>query len=363
LEQLAAFQRETMRPMQAAESERTLLASGPAVADVETAPARGLERTAGAVAAGGRTARPTPSARTTVAGARAGSAKTGAVQLHEFVPTGLRRGRSLLSNGRRTGLLSRVSARTGFGSESGGRARSLLAGYGDSALGPGELVGLTAGDSGSFFGESAPAPYAASGADRLASAVYARRSVRTGRGHIAAVAASMGAEFAQPQAMALDGAGPSAIPGDFRFGQQGELVDPAAAVQRAVVDAGRGKGASAAMKSVQAGAMARVLSVTAAPTENMLPLVAPAASAVVHAAAAKPLSESIVTSGSDASLYTPITGTSGAKKKGEGGKEGGGGSEAAGDNAAQDLDALAHKVARAVMVRIKRERERRGIHG
>ena len=33
------------------------------------------------------------------------------------------------------------------------------------------------------------------------------------------------------------------------------------------------------------------------------------------------------------------------------------------EQAAQDLDALAQKIARSVMVRVKKERERRGLHG
>ncbi len=109
--------------------------------------------------------------------------------------------------------------------------------------------------------------------------------------------------------------------------------------------------------------MARVLSVTAAPSENMLPLVAPAAHAMVAAAAAKPLSESIVTSGADATLGMPMMGQSSSKHGGGKGQEQGGKDEAGGPGAAQDLDALAMKIARSVMMRLKRERERRGIHG
>ena len=148
------------------------------------------------------------------------------------------------------------------------------------------------------------------------------------------------------------------MPTDFRAGD-----NPAAAMQAAVAASGRSGGATAAIKSTQAAAMTRVLSVTAAPSANVLPLVAPAAQALVSAAAAKPLSESIVTSGADPTVGMPISGVGGHKA----GKGGGGGekeraaAEEHGSNV-QDLEALAMKVARSVMVRIKRERERRGLH-
>jgi hypothetical protein len=58
-----------------------------------------------------------------------------------------------------------------------------------------------------------------------------------------------------------------------------------------------------------------------------------------------------------------MMGQSSSKHGGGKGQEQGGKDEAGGPGAAQDLDALARKIARSVMMRLKRERERRGIHG
>lgn len=152
--------------------------------------------------------------------------------------------------------------------------------------------------------------------------------------------------------------GEQVMPSDFRAGG-----DPAAAMQASMAASGRSGGATAGIKATQAAAMTRVLSVTSAPASNVLPLVAPAAQAVVAAAAAKPLSESIVTSGADPTVGMPMAGVGGHKA----GKAGGGAekeraaAEEHGSNV-QDLEDLAMKVARSVMVRIKRERERRGLH-
>ncbi|MSP92906.1 MAG: hypothetical protein EXR79_14070 [Myxococcales bacterium] len=368
LARLAAFQRSAERNW--GPQDRVLHSSGGPERTLRTGdPERALldpgtpdsTRPAPGAAAATAFATTTTAARGDVRSGRAArsAAKSNAVQLHEFVPTGLRRGRSLLSSGRRAGLLSRVSPRVGG---MVGRSGHGGAGYGAAGLGPGELLGLSGADGASFFGDGAPATAAARGADRLSSLVFARRAARLGRGHIAAVAAGTGELLQAPSAGQPEGLGH--IPSNFDFSRPaGEFVDPAAAVQRAVTNAGRGRGASATARTIQTGAMARVLSVTASPTDNMLPLVAPAASAIVHAAAAKPLTESIVTSGADASMYMPMQGQSGSKKSGEGGKGGGDRSETPGDHAAQDMDALAQKIARSVMVRIKRERERRGIHG
>jgi hypothetical protein len=118
------------------------------------------------------------------------------------------------------------------------------------------------------------------------------------------------------------------------------------------------------MRSSQAAAMTRVLSVTDAPSAHVLPLVAPAAQAVVAAAAAKSWSDALVTSGGDPTMGLPIAST-GSRKAGQGGKQGGGGEGGGGGeqaDQAQDIEALAMKIARSVMVRIKRERERRGLH-
>jgi hypothetical protein len=279
-------------------------------------------------------------------------------QLHDFVPIGLRRGRDLLSSQRRSQGLMRVTPRSGLMGRGVGRSQARV-GYGAAELGGGELLGLNNGETTSFYGESGPMPSAVRGADRLSGIVEARRTARTGRGHAAAVAANTGVQ--RTFTGGGDNQGPEGLPSDFSYGQQG-LVNPAAAMQAAVAQSGRNQGASAAMRSVQAGAMARVLSVTSTPGANMLPLVAPAASALVAAAAAKPLSESIVTSGSDPSMGMPLhdMGANGKKNA----KGGGGGGEGSHDgHHAEDLEALAQKIARSVMTRIKRERERRGIHG
>ncbi len=113
--------------------------------------------------------------------------------------------------------------------------------------------------------------------------------------------------------------------------------------------------------------MARVLSVTAAPGANILPLVAPAARAIAGAAAAKGLSEGVqmATSGANPSMIAPLSGhdiqgqTAGGSGQGSTEKE----RAESGGTPAQELDQLAMKIARSVMVRIKRERERRGLYG
>ena len=136
------------------------------------------------------------------------------------------------------------------------------------------------------------------------------------------------------------------------------------AVQRAAGASAAGAGATQAAKASKASSVARVLSVTAAPTSNMLPLVAPAARAVAAAAAAKPLAESIATSGSNPSMVAPMAGhdiagqTAGGPGQGSTEKE----RAESGGTPAQELDQLAMKIARSVMIRIKRERERRGLH-
>lgn len=277
--------------------------------------------------------------------------KSTAVQMHEFAPVGLRRGRGLLSQTRRSAGLLHVAPR----SSSIGRV-----GYGASSLGGGEMLGLSGGESSDFFGEGGAMPAAAAGADRLGGLVQARRSARSGRGHAAAVAAAGGrGHLSMVQSPSPDG--PGAIPGDFSYGGDNALVNPAAAMQAAVERSARDGGATSAGRAVQAGAMARVLSVTAEPSANVLPLVAPAAHALVAAAAAKPLSESIATSGSDPTASMPLLGQSSHHKNG--GHDGHAQAAEHAEQAAQDLDALAMKIARQVMVRVKKERERRGLHG
>ncbi len=326
------------RSLRGAETERELLA--PSAETASSAEGGAAEASASSMASA-------PSA------SRRG--KSTAVQLHEFAPVGLRRGRGLLSSTRRGAGLLRVSPR-GPGAQ--------RVGYGASALGTGEMVGLGNTDSSEFFGDSGPMPAAAAGADRLSGLVQARRSAHGGRGHVAAVAAGGGAQRSFVSPRSQDGAG--AIPGDFSFGSEAALsgaalINPAAALQSAVEDSARYRGATAAGRGIQAGAMARVLSVTSEPSANMLPLVAPAAHALVAAAAAKPLSESISTSGSDPTQGMPMLGQSHHGKGG--GHDGHAQAAEHAEQAAQDLDALAQKIARSVMVRVKKERERRGLHG
>lgn len=311
-------------------------------------------RGAASASSGSKAAAPAPAKATPAARALAG------VQMHTFAPVGLRRGQNLLGQSRRARWLhatprgtfatrlssARSAARSGYASASFS--------YGGSGAGASELVGLSGGDGGWYLGESAPAPTAVRGADRLSAEVAARRSASIGRSPGAA------SHAAGPSPVVVDG---MALPTDFRVGQ--DLVNPAAGLDAMVEAANRSAGATASHKGTQAAAMTRVLSVTAAPTANMLPLVAPAAQAIVAAAAAKPLSEGIATSGGDPTYGTPIVGV-GDHKAGKAG-QGAGGDKARQQSedqssSVQDIEALAVKVARSVMVRIKRERERRGLH-
>ena len=321
-------QRPAPRPMNSPEVERTMLApaaeaagAGSAVGSAEETGARSVKSAA----------------------PKADSRKLAAVKLHEFAPLGLKRGRNLLGQQRRSNWLH-TTPRGQAASRSLSRVAGSRVGYGAAALGAGDLLGLVQGDAEMFFGDGAPSPSAVRGADRLSQAVMARR----GHTHRASPSAAPMAAFEGEQVM----------PSDFRAGG-----DPAAAMQASMAASGRSGGATAGIKATQAAAMTRVLSVTSAPASNVLPLVAPAAQAVVAAAAAKPLSESIVTSGADPTVGMPMAGVGGHKA----GKAGGGAekeraaAEEHGSNV-QDLEALAMKVARSVMVRIKRERERRGLH-
>ena len=143
---------------------------------------------------------------------------------------------------------------------------------------------------------------------------------------------------------------------------QATLIEAGGAAARQAQATARAAGPTASASATQASAMARVLSVTDSPTGNMLPLVAPAAHAVVTAAAAKPQSEHIVTSG-----YGPSQGTSATSLQGnghgDGGQAPGGEGDASQGHDAQDVDALAAKIARSVLLRMQRERERRGQYG
>jgi hypothetical protein len=310
-------------------------------------------------------------------------------KLHAFAPVGLGRGRGLfghrLASPARAGALSAraTNARpSGAASWSARRPAVSAAGYGSAALGGGELLGLgadasavNAEDATGFFGENAAAPQALRGADALAGWVTTRRGGAPIRGHAAAVAgfAREGAtgEFIQPQATFGEPGdlGPRNMPQNFNYQSgayantpQATLIEAGSHAAQQAQAFARTAGPTASARATQAGAMARVLSVTDSPTGNMLPLVAPAAHAVVSAAAAKPQSEHIVTSG-----YGPSQGMSGQSMQGAGHADGAqAGAGHKGDDTghdAQDVDVLAAKIARSVLLKMQRERERRGNYG
>ena len=357
-----------LRDMRTADAEQTLLQPG-----VE----RPLE---------------SPAAETVAVRAPVAQAAWPSARLHSFAPVGLGRGRGLLnrrpaggavlgaraSNARPSGAASWTSRRVAHSGQ-------MAAGYGAAALGGGELLGLGGGDAAGFFGEAAATPHALHGADALAGWVTTRRGGAPIRGHAAAVAGfsrETGAgEFVQPSQADFGALGDSAdlgprgMPSHFNVHQaaagastyaqspQATLIEAGGVAARQAQAMARATGPTASARANQAGAMARVLSVTDSPTGNMLPLVAPAAHAVVTAAAAKPQSEHIVTSG-----YGPSQGMSGQSIQGAGHADGAHGDaghasdEGAGHDA-QDVDALAAKIARSVLLRMQRERERRGQYG
>ena len=329
----------------------------------------------------------------TVAAAKVAPAWPSA-QLHRFAPVGLGRGRGLLSRTRAAesaapaALRARATNARPSGAASWTARPAVVSGatpvgYGTSALGGGELLGLGPGDVLGFFGENAASPTALRGADALASWVAGRRGGAPIRGHAAAVAgfgaAAGGQEFVRPEAGGPAAFGeaaalnPGTMPTNFSYQQaqasgstyaqspQATLIEAGGAAARQAQAAARATGPTASARATQAGAMARVLSVTDAPTADMLPLVAPAAHAVVTAAAAKPQSEHLVTSG-----YGPSQGMSARSLQGAAHSDG---AQASGNNGdspghdAQDIDALAAKIARSVLLRMQRERERRGQYG
>ncbi len=294
------------------------------------------------------------------AGDASAAAKGGtAAQIHRFAPVGLARTRQLLEGRRGDGRISARRSRFGRG----------RVGYGAAGLGGGALLGLMPSDGGGLT-ETYGGTAASRRAERLGAAVEARRAPRPGqvlrpmphggteRTYVSAVASGASSAGASPQRGGYVG---SAAAG---FGGTSELVSPMAAMQ-AAASAGNNTGGTAAAKSQQAGAMARVLSVTASPSANVLPLVAPAARALVARAAAKPMSESISTSGANATASLSLAGqdVDGQQAGGSGMGAGAQDRQDAGGQPSQELNALAMKVARSVLVRIKRERERRGIHG
>jgi hypothetical protein len=281
----------------------------------------------------------------TPAGARlaARDRRAGSVRLHEFAPVALARGRGLLSKGRRRqGRILRHTRRGQLG-------RSRV-GYGSAGLGGGALVGLGGAEHGAtFHGGDFGRTGAIQRAERLSAAVQSRRGIEPGP--VGRVLRPSGGETSD---RTVPAGGPR-LPRDVQFGPGGELVSPQKAIQSAAAGTPSRQGATAQAKGVKAGAVARVLSVTAAPAANVLPLVAPAARAIAAQAAAKPQAESIATSGGDAAIGTPMGSVTGG---------GGGGDDAGGGGAVQqDIDGLAMKIARSVLVRMKREKERRGIHG
>ncbi len=278
--------------------------------------------------------------------------RAGAVRLHDFSPVALSRGRRLLGRSRRAGRTSLV--RGSRASRFGGRR----VGYGGAGLGGGALLGLVAGDGAGdgFHGGGFGDTRMTARAERLSAAVSARRE--SAAGPVGRVLRPSGRRVAAERPTPVQ---PAGLPRDFQFGEPTpELVSPHTAMEQAARGASASRGGTAQARGQQAGAMARVLSVTATPSSGVLPLVAPAARALASVAAAKRLDESVVTSGSDPSAGVPIERASG-----------GGGSpdeseattDEQGSELSKEIDALAMKIARSVMVRIKRERERRGIHG
>ncbi|MCB9739365.1 MAG: hypothetical protein H6747_08850 [Deltaproteobacteria bacterium] len=326
----------------AGEVDGALLALGKVESTETVAPA----------AAGSATAKAGDTAAPKAATPRGGRAST-AVRSHRFAPVGLARSRHLLGGKR--------------GSEGAVRSvsRGTRVGYGSAALGGGALLGLGPGEADAgFFGTTYQSPAASMRAERLGEQIRARRSAD---GHTAPgrTMPAGGSERTMVRPLAdtpYSGPAVRPLPSD---GASLDLVSPAAIAASVAAGQGAAAGATAADRSGKAASMARVLSVTAAPTSNVLPLVAPAAKAVVAKAAAKPQSESIATSGSNPTYGVPLAGQ-GMESGGGGAGSGKGGTaeerSQAGGGPQQELDALAMKIARSVLVRIKRERERRGIH-
>ncbi|GEM_PF-3406230 len=335
------------------------------------------------VQAGSEAADAAPSAPASAKAAKKVGRPATGVSTHRFTPVALKAGRSLLGRGRRSrSLLTR--------SPQSARGFRQRAGYGAASLGGGGLVGLQPGDAGPSFHGGYTDARTSRRAERLSTAVMSRRGTRPGQ-----LGRSLASSDAPAHVRSSRQAG--SLPRDFAFDSERALVDNKAAEPRviertrvvhvqspntmrydprkpasqgtraAVQSAASSSFGAAAPKSSAAASMARVLSVTAAPTANILPLVAPAARAVASAAAAKGLSEGVqmATSGANPSMIAPMSGhdiqgqTSGGPGQGSTEKE----RAESGGTPAQELDQLAMKIARSVMVRIKRERERRGIYG
>lgn len=331
------------------DAETTLLDLG----RVEPATAEGAGRAgAKASSAGAKVADGAAAGSTAAAGPRASTA----VRSHRFAPVGLARTHHALRRGGRDGLLRSINR--------GSRVGASSVGYGSSALGGGALLGMGAQDPiDSLYGGGYSSTGTMRRAERLGEAIHARRGGASGAGRTTRLMPSGQAptELLQPQgstSMEQAFGAPPARTSDLRF------VSTATVAQSVAGARGPDASATASAKISKASSMARVLSVTAAPGANMLPLVAPAARAVVAQAAAKPMSESIATSGANGTMAMPVAGHD---VSGGGGAGSGMGATAderkeAGTPGQQELEALAMKIARSVLVRIKRERERRGIH-
>ncbi len=331
----------------AGESETTLLDLGRVEPASAEATGRAGAKTSTAGAKGGEGVGPVAAA-----GPRAGTA----ARSHRFAPVGLARTHHALRRGGRDGLLRSVSRSSRLGASS--------VGYGSAALGGGALLGLGAQDPiDSLYGGGYASTGAIRRAERLGDAIHARRGGASGSGRAARLmpAGQAPSELLRTQGpTSLEQAfgAPPAQTSDLRF------VSTATVAQSVAGARGPDASATASAKISKASSMARVLSVTAAPGADMLPLVAPAARAVVAQAAAKPMSESIATSGANGTLALPVAGHDVSGGGGAGSGMGATSEERkeAGTPGQQELEALAMKIARSVLVRIKRERERRGIH-
>jgi len=280
-----------------------------------------------------------------------------------FTPTAVAGGKAVLRAlaGGRIG--HKGSARVAPIAESGARP----SGTGDMGA-PGEVVSLTSGGSDNdWFGDVYGSTPGFSGrslrtAERLSSEVRERagssargsgggrshgmpsagsRASGTGRADLEVVDTTLGPRPAFDSSDAERGSGAP-------YGARGARGSHAADVAR---------GPTAAARSAQTGAMARVLQVTSAPSGDVLPLIAPAARAVVAAAAAKPTTEPVSAMGGELSGAPDHTLTTAQKRDQEKFRQG------KKDQKKINIDVLASRIANAIMGRLKREKERRGIYG
>ncbi len=293
--------------------------------------------------------------------------------VHHFSPVGLERGRGLLARGARRTDRSPLPRRATTKPWTAPRgAFSVAAGYGQAALGPSELLGLHPFDVPGFFGEGSATPNGLRGAHALASWIAERRvgtavrkpaSPGTRPVHLDPAAAVLPAHRPDRAAWGDQAeAGPRHVPTNFSYrpagygaAPQATLLEGGGAAAHHADATARATGPSASTRATQASRMARVLSVTDSPTGDMLPLIAPAAHAIVTAAAAKPQSEPV-------GGYGPSEGTAPPSAPSHGSADRHFGDAAPGQDA-EDVDALAARIARSVLLRMQRERERRGEYG